>query len=157
MDFKFIHVKEAGKNGANIYAIVPKGQTISSFQAFLQKHVPTYIEELREINTTISSYAKYGAREYFFQKKHEGKHGDGICAIFDEKETHLRLYCIRHSENILILGGGGVKPKNIRAWQECPILSKEVNFLIKVAKDFRKQLKKGIIVIEDNKIIDNRK
>ena len=110
MDYTFIQVREAGNiTGCNIYAIVLKDSTISLFQNFIESHKPTYTEELREISTTISGYVRYGAREHFFIKKNEGKFGDGICAIFDEKETRLRLYCIRYSDNILILGGGGVK------------------------------------------------
>jgi hypothetical protein len=45
-------------------------------------------------------------------------------------ESNLRLYCIRYGHVTLVLGGGGCKPKNIRALQEDPKLESE-NYLLR--------------------------
>ena len=68
---------------------------------------------------------KKAAREGYF-KLHEGKPGDGIVALYDRPDSRLRLYCIRYGSVTLIVGGGGAKPKSVRAWQEVPELARSV-------------------------------
>jgi len=80
-----------------------------------------------------------GAREHFF-KLNEGKPGDGICALYDEPERNLRLYCIRWGNVAILIGGGGFKPKNIRAWQEDPLLSKEVKVVMNIAREIQQRI-----------------
>ena len=55
----------------------------------------------------------------------EGIPGDGVCALFDLPNSNLRLYCIRYGNSIIILGGGGQKPKTISAFQENEKLAKQ--------------------------------
>lgn len=43
----------------------------------------------------------------------------------------MRLYCIRYGNALIILGGGGNKPKNIRALQEDEKLRDE-NYLLRI-------------------------
>ncbi|MBK6979124.1 MAG: hypothetical protein IPH28_20170 [Cytophagaceae bacterium] len=56
--------------------------------------------------------------------------GDGVCALYDDPDRNLRLYCIRYGKQIVVLGGGGHKPKTIRALQEDEKLKQE-NYLIR--------------------------
>lgn len=67
---------------------------------------------------------KTGARAEFF-KEFEGGLGDGVCALYDSPGSHLRLYCIRYGTGIIILGGGGHKPKTILSLQESEGLKTE--------------------------------
>jgi len=74
-----------------------------------------------------------GAREQFF-KLHEGKPGDLVCAIYDVPDSKLRLYCIRYGMDLVVLGGGGEKPKDIRAYQEDENLNQQAE-IIKTISD----------------------
>ena len=85
-----------------------------------------------------------GAREQFF-KLNEGKPGDGVAALYDKPNSKLRLYCIRYGSLIVIVGGGGYKPKNIRALQDDPKLTEENAILVKVSKDIQDRTKEGEI------------
>ena len=76
---------------------------------------------------------KTGAAEHFF-KLNEGKPGDGVCALFDSPDKKLRIYCIRFANVAIIVGGGGYKPKNIRAYQENSVLKKEAEMVIQISK-----------------------
>ena len=54
----------------------------------------------------VESIADLGALERFFRP--EGKMNDRVCAL-PVIRSKLRLYCLRLSDSILILGNGGVK------------------------------------------------
>ena len=80
----------------------------------------------------------------------EGKMTDDLCAL--SLDSHkLRLYCLRISDQILILGNGGVK--ETRTYQEDNILSGYVMDLQKFDKLLKQAQKKGKIIIEKNYII----
>ena len=70
-------------------------------------------------------------------KRHYLKHG-----VPDSK---LRLYCIRYGNVAVILGGGGEKPKEMRAWQESDKLTEEASRMIEVSKAIMARLKSGEI------------
>lgn len=88
-----------------------------------KSEINNIVQRLRAIGS------KTGAREIYFKKK-EGILGDGVCALYDDPDRNLRLYCIRYGKQIVVLGGGGHKPKTIRALQEDEKLKQE-NYLIR--------------------------
>ena len=67
--------------------------------------------------------------------------GDGVCALYDDPDKNLRLYCIRYGSLIVILGGGGHKPKNIKALQEDEKLTKENNLLKAISQEISSRIK----------------
>lgn len=83
-----------------------------------------------------------GARDKFF-KHNEGKPGDGVCALYDEPNSKLRLYCIRYGNVAILLGSGGPKPSEIRKWQDDEKLTLEVQSMIEVSNDILKRLESG--------------
>jgi hypothetical protein len=56
------------------------------------------------------------------------------------------LYCIRYGNDIVILGGGGFKPKTIRALQEDKKLEAENYFLRDLSKEITQRLKDKDII-----------
>lgn len=71
-------------------------------------------DDLDRILIAIEKISTNGALESFF--RYEGKYADRVCAVPllitpRDKQKHgtLRLYCIRVSDNLLIVGGGGLK------------------------------------------------
>ena len=75
---------------------------------------------------------------------------DDVCAL--SLDSHkLRLYCLRISDQILILGNGGIK--ETRTYQEDETLSGYVMDLQKFDQLLKQAQKKGNIIIEKNYII----
>ena len=102
-------------------------------------------EDLERILAAIEKIAVNGALESFFRV--EGKMKDRICAIPllikpRDKSKHgtLRLYCIRVSNNLLIIGGGGLKVSD--KYQENDVLAKHVSTLQAIDSKL-KELEKG--------------
>ena len=90
-----------------------------------------------------------GALERFF--RNEGTIKDHVKALAIDSRK-LRLYCLRISDQILILGNGGIK--NTRTYQEDSTLSGYVMDLQKIDQVLLQAQKNGRITIEKNMIID---
>ena len=78
----------------------------------------TYNKDFNIILLALSKIIDKGALERFF--RHEGKMSDNVKALAIDSRK-LRLYCLRISDKIIILGNGGVK--TTRTYQENEKLS----------------------------------
>lgn len=138
MRYEIVELDLSGK-AASIYSIIPEGQKVSLFRQFLIEWKDLYPDEVDNIVTRVKLMGEnIGARETFF-RHNEGRPGDGVCAFFDIPRAKLRLYCIRYGTTAIILGGGA--PKNVRAWQDDPKLTKEAKKMIAYAQDINNRLK----------------
>jgi hypothetical protein len=106
-----------------------------------------YNDDLARIAKFVESIADLGALERFFRL--EGKMSDRVCAlpVFKSK---LRLYCLRLSNSILILGNGGIKKS--RTYNEDDELRGYVVTLQNFDKLIKQGVKEGTIIISENQI-----
>lgn len=98
--------------GATIYTIHFLSEEESEFERFYHrfKEDSRYNEDFNRILAFVGRIAENGALERYFWR--EGKFNDGVYALPVIK-SKLRLYCLRLSDRILILGNGGVKTTRI--------------------------------------------
>lgn len=130
MKYRLVRLNKFTGRGATIYSVIVDDDTQTLFDWFIAENLGVYPLELKSIRDRLLAIGnKVGAREQFF-KLHEGNPGDGVCALYDLPETNLRLYCIRYGNCAIILGGGGYKPKPMRALQESEKLEDE-NYLLR--------------------------
>lgn len=80
----------------------------SEFEKFVAKFKEDaeYSEDFSRIAAFVSRIAQTGALERYFRP--EGKMSDSVVAL-PVTSSKLRLYCLRLSDRILVLGNGGVK------------------------------------------------
>lgn len=143
MNYDIIEIDEFSGKGATVYSILLEGDDETLFDHFVDENKQNHFEEVKTIVNRLEIIGKKtGAREHFF-KQAEGLPGDGVCALYDDPESKLRLYCIRYGSVAILLGGGGHKPADIRAWQESEKLTKEAKLIIQVSKDIMQRLKDG--------------
>lgn len=122
---------------ATIYnVIIDDGETL--FDRFVAENIAESEAEILDIFNSLRAIGhKTGGRVSFF-KENEGKLGDGVCAMFDQPDYKLRLYCIKYGKEIIILGGGGIK--DVRAWQDDPKLNAEASLIIKIAREINQAI-----------------
>lgn len=134
-----------------MYSICFDGDDASEFEKFLLKFKDegTYRKDFDIIIQSLTKIIAKGALERFFRI--EGKMSDSVHALAIDSRT-LRLYCLRISDEILILGNGGVK--NARTYQEIPELHGYVIDLQRFDEALKVAQKNGRIKIEKN-IITN--
>lgn len=121
---------------ADVFSIRLKGNAESEFQKFYIHFKDTDDSFLRNdldrILATIHVIGQKGALENVTRP--EGAIQDRVCAIpliteHRDKQKHgtLRMYCIRVSEKLFVLGGGGIK--TTQTYEEDDYLLEQVTLL----------------------------
>lgn len=138
-------------DNVGMFSICFDGNSESEFEKILLefKDNATYNKDFNAILLALAKIIDKGALERFFRV--EGKMNDHVNALSIDSRK-LRLYCLRISDQILILGNGGAKLT--RSYQEDEILSGYVMDLQTFDKVLLNAQKSGKITIEKNMITD---
>ena len=132
-----------------LYTIQFLSENDSEFEQFYNKFKDDveFNPDLMRIVGFIGKIADFGALERYFRP--EGKMNDRVVAL-PVVQSKLRLYCLRLSDKILILGNGGVK--NTKTYEESRELSGYVLTLQNFDKLIKEGVKNGTIIVTENKI-----
>ncbi len=135
MKYELVKIEELCGDKATIYSIRLNDSEDTLLNRFIENYKDSHLSEVKyiwEVLKVVSNETGY--RENYF-KPNEGFPGSQIEAIFDKPNSKLRLYFINLGKTILVIGDGGVKPKNIRALQESEELKENNYFLRQVSRD----------------------
>jgi hypothetical protein len=127
-----IELFEEGER-TNIYSYrVNDGEL--EFEKFIDCFIDSdYTKDFDIIDDTIVRILENGAQERYFRP--EGKMLDYLTAIPQKGlGCELRVFCLRLSEKVIILGNGGIKPKGVRKYQDDPILNEIAEEMQKISK-----------------------
>lgn len=129
MRYKLVKLSKFSGNKASIYSITVNDEQETLLDKFINENKDTFLSEIKNIFMRLRSIGlTTGARiEYF--KEFEGNPGDGVCALYDDEDSNLRLYCIRYGTQLVVVGNGGPKPKSMSAFQDDKKLTDENYFL----------------------------
>lgn len=130
-----LYLIEEGEN-CTVYTLQFLRDEDSEFEKFVSKFINNedYSEDYTRIAAIIKRIYLTGALERYFRP--EGKMSDSVVAL-PVLSSKLRLYCLRLSDKILILGNGGVK-KN-RTYEE----DAELKGYVMTLQKFEEALKQG--------------
>lgn len=136
-------------DNCTIYTIQFQSENETEFERFYNKFKDdaVYNPDLMRIVAFINKIAQDGAFERLFRP--EGKMSDHVVAL-PILTSKLRLYCLRLSDKILILGNGGVK--NSRTYNEDDTLRGYVITLQNFEKLLKEGQKKGLVTITEKTI-----
>lgn len=139
----------------SIYSISFSLDNKTEFERFMDKFetIASLNKDYQKILYAIQLILDRGALERYFRP--EGKMSDNLCALPIESGK-IRLYCLRISDEILILGNGGIK--NAAKYQEDNVLLGYTADLQKFDKLIKEEIKSGSIIIEEHELkgIDKR-
>ena len=142
MKFELREIPQLTGRRCKIYSILVEGDEKTLFDQFADENKIHFPDEIDDIYASLTAIANYfGARDSYFRPKKEGKSGDGVEALFDRPNARLRVYSIKYGNVLLVLGGGGYKSKDIRAFQEDPKLMRENYLIRKIAAILYKAIK----------------
>ena len=132
-----------------LYSIRFNDSDITEYEKFIQKFRSdaTLNEDFKKVFNALNRIVANGALERYFRS--EGHFKDNLAALSIDSKV-LRLYCLRISDQILIVGNGGVK--TTRTYEEDAELSGYVMNLQKFDQLLAQELKSGKIKIEQNVI-----
>lgn len=137
----------ATSDKVGLYSILFDDNQETEFRKFLIKFRDnaTLNKDYQAIINALDRIIANGAFERYFRV--EGKMNDRVSALAIESKQ-LRLYCLRISDQILILGNGGVK--TTRTYEESKELSGYVMDLQKFDELLKQAQKEGKIHIVQN-------
>ena len=134
----------------SLYSISFAMDRTTEFERFMEKfeQQASYNTDYQKVLYAVSMILRKGALERFFRP--EGTIKDGVCAIPIESGS-IRLYCLRISDEILILGNGDVK--NTATYEENPKLLGYVMDLQKFEALLKKDIDEGIVSVEERHLV----
>lgn len=139
------------KEGDNctIYTLQFLRDVESEFEKFVAKfrEDAEYSEDYSRIAAFIIRIAKNGALERYFRP--EGNMNDSVVAL-PVTSSKLRLYCLRLSDKILILGNGGVKKS--KRYEDDTLLNGYVMTLQKFDNLLKREVANGNVNITESTI-----
>jgi len=145
MRCKLVIIERLSGYESTIYSVYVEEKQMTLLDLFVSESLSSFKSETNDVLKRLHTIGhKTGARHSFF-KHYEGNPGDGVCALYDEPEKSLRLYCIRYGSEIVILGGGGEKPPGMKALQESEKLTLENDIMRKLSAEIFRRLKEGEI------------
>ncbi len=135
-----------------LYSIQFTSEDNSEYERFYAKFIEDakLNRDLLRIVQIVDKIADEGALERLFRP--EGKMKDSVVAL-PVLSSKLRLYCLRLSNGILILGNGGVK--NSRTYEEDDSLRGYVLNLQKFEELLKEGQRNGSVVITERIIETN--
>jgi hypothetical protein len=143
VNYQIETIEELTGNEATIYFVYIGEEDQTLFDQFVESHTKDFRAEVKSILDRLEETGKNrGARDIFF-KLNEGKPGDGVCALYDDPDHKLRLYCIRYGKCAVLLGGGGLKPPGIKTWQQDKQLEQQAQLMIDISRDITQRLASG--------------
>ena len=133
----------------SLYSISFEKDKTTEFEKFVEtfEQNADYNKDYQRIIAALQTILDKGALERFFRP--EGKMNDNVSAI-PVDTGKLRLYCLRISEQIVILGNGGAKMT--RTYEEDPKLYGYVMDLQRFDKVLKIFVQSGSIIIEEKKL-----
>ncbi|MBO4646454.1 MAG: hypothetical protein J5642_08065 [Bacteroidales bacterium] len=132
-----------------LYSICFNGNDLSEYEQFVKRFLDdaTLNQDFQKVFRAIHRIMANGALERYFRP--EGRFKDNLTALSIDSKV-LRLYCLRISDQILIVGNGGAK--TTRTYEENEELSGYVMDLQKFDRLLAQELESGKIKIEQNVI-----
>ena len=106
-----------------------------------------YNSDFQSILVFMERIMSNGALERYFRR--EGKMTDSVVAL-PVLKSKLRLYCLRLSDHILVVGNGGVK--DTRTYEENDELQGYVMTLQRFERFLKKEAEKGNVEISETEI-----
>lgn len=143
-----LYLIQDGEN-CTIYTLQFLRDVESEFEKFVAKfrEDAEYSEDFSRIAAFIKRIVRTGALEHYFRP--EGRMNDSVVAL-PVTSSKLRLYCLRLSDRILILGNGGVKTS--QRYEDDTLLNGYVMTLQKFEKLLRQEVANGNVNITESTI-----
>lgn len=158
---KFVTIKHITISEAvGVYSLQFSDKAETEFVAFMSKYKdisnPILKEDFSRIMAILKKIIEKGALERHFRTG-EGKVKDGVVAVpLDVVRRKkgcgtLRLYCLRISDEVLILGNGGVKYGN--SYNDNEELNTYVSNLAELDRVIKKFIRQGKIKVAGKTVI----
>lgn len=148
MGFKIVEMEGLSGPKAHIYSVVFDGDKETLLEQFFNENSSEEELLIKMLGKIKSMADKTGCLRQFF-KEGEGKLADGVVAL---AVGNIRLYGIYFHSAVVLFGSGGIK--NVRAYQDDPVLNEKAEQVRYVASKINKAILDRDIIISDEGELD---
>lgn len=145
---KILSVEQTAKAG--LFSICFQNEDLSEFEKFIIRFKDdAYCQ--RDLQVILSAIQRMLAASGFLERyfRPEGKMKDNVYALPIDSGK-LRLYCLRLSDSVMVVGNGG--QKKTKTYQDSEELQGYVISLQKLDELIKDAVRKGDIIIEEREI-----
>lgn len=138
----------------NFYSIRYSDNELSEAENFFDKVLDdeNLEEDVEILSKLIDRIGENGAEPRHF--RHAGTRQDKVAALPEYlSSSNLRLYAIRLTKNIVIIGNGGIK--KTKTYNEDPFLNECVETLKKIDRFIDSRIRKGQTIIFRKELMGN--
>lgn len=137
MLLKFIKIEELSTQLVGFYTIQVEGEELSEFEKFDEKSFPDHSKDVNRIYSILLNMGVREAKPYYFRDENGAHAIPGLKLIPTEEienspDFGIRLYCIRLTDNLVILLNGDVKTHQNP--KQCPSVQSHFELAVKLAK-----------------------
>ncbi len=147
MKVYFEKITEFSGAVVDFYTVLLDDDAFYEFEKFDNTDFPEHAKELQIMYAVIDEMQERGAKKYYFKEENAANAIPIVTQHIinaNKKDFGIRLYCIRLTDNVVILLNGGIKTKKLPI--DCPNVKQHFKNALKIAK----QLDKAIIAKEIN-------
>lgn len=136
---------------AGLFTIIFEGESDSEFAKFIEKF-KNDAERKNDLTFILNQIGSMMRRDGFVERnfRPEGKMKDNVVAM-PVFRSSLRLYCLRMSDSVLIVGNGGVK--TTQSYEQDVELNGYVISLQKLDALLKTDIRNGVVRIEKTEIM----
>lgn len=112
MIISFKKISEFSNKNVDFYTLLLGENELTEFEFFLDKEFPNHKSEIEIMFNALESMQSIGAKSYFFKDEQNANAIPVVpTAIMDANKDDfgIRLYCIRLTDNLVILINGDIK------------------------------------------------
>jgi len=139
-DFSIKEIEDLSGKMARIYSVVMDGEESSLLEQFFEENAK-YRKDIQKIFERLYVMANDTGCVRSLFKEGEGDWADGMVAI--DRTGTLRLYGIYFNDMLILLGSGGYKPPQVRAYQDYPPLNEKAQLMKEIAKEINRRISNG--------------
>lgn len=133
---KFKRIDELSWGQVTFYTVLIDDSTDTEFELFDAKTFNQHENEVEYIYNVINQMAYRGAKTFYFKPERNANAINILQSIIDDNAQNndfgIRLYCIRLTNNLVVLLNGDIKTK--LKPDECPNVKKHFKMAIALAK-----------------------
>lgn len=126
------------------YTVRLNNKSLTEFELFVDNDFPEHKKELNILYSVIDEMRIRGAKSFYFKPE---RGANALPKVSQEiitankKDFGIRLYCIRLTDNVVVLLNGNVKTKHNPT--ECPNVQRHFDNAIKIARELDRLLNEG--------------
>ncbi len=145
----FEKIDDISTEVTEFYTVRLNNNHLTEMELFEENEFPEHLKELETLYSVIDQMRSRGAKSHYFKPEKGANALPKVCQEIitaNKKDYGLRLYCIRLTDNVVVLLNGEIKTKLDPI--QCPNVQRHFDNAIKIARKLDRLLNEDEVSYE---------